>query len=154
MKKSNFYSVSLLITVWFLALAPVHALDVNPTWHDFGEVSVGESAVTIITLTNTGFSQITISSITIVGSGDFSSESSIYLPFTLGYGESVDIVVTFTPSAAGDASAQLVITNDEQFIVPLQGTGVAQQPSPWECFRNFLIKLWNYFLSHINDDND
>ena len=130
MKKSNCISVAVINLILLFALAPVHAQDVDPTSHDFGDVTVGESVSTIVTLSNDGFDQIMINSITLSGSGDFSQTSGILFPISLPPGDFIYVEVTFTPSAVGEFSADLVIQNGDQFVVPFSGTGVAELPPP------------------------
>ena len=138
MKKLNLFSVTVLIMILLFAPAPVHAQDI-PTSHDFGDVIVGESAVTIITLTYNGLGFLEVNSITIYGSGDFSQTPSITPPFSLGYQESVDIEVVFAPSAEGLVYAELVIMNGDMFIVLLSGTGVSEIPPPDPTIQDILV---------------
>ena len=122
--------MAVLSLILLFALAPVHAQDVYPTSHDFGDVNVGESVITIVTLVNNSFDQLEINSIHMIGDGDFQATSSISPPFILEINESVDFEVTFTPSSVGEFSATLVITNDAQSIVLIMGTGVGELPLP------------------------
>ena len=89
---------------------------------------MGTSVSTIVTLTNNGFTSIAIDNIEINSSGDYNATSSIGLPVQLLYGQYLDIVVVFTPSAEGTTSADLIIMNGQIFTVPLSGTGVSQPP--------------------------
>ncbi|MCK5068285.1 MAG: choice-of-anchor D domain-containing protein [Bacteroidales bacterium] len=130
MKKRRLFSVVVLSMILLVALAPVHALEVSPSSCNFGDVEVGTSISTIITITNIDPFPVSIDHIEMIGSGDFSATSSISLPLILEFGETVDIIVVFTPSAEGEFSADLVIQNGEQYFVVLFGTGVSSQPPP------------------------
>lgn len=92
----------------------------------FGSVTVGNDKSLSETVTNTGSSSITLSQLGISGSGF--SFSGISSPVTLAAGQGVTFNVTFTPSAAGNASGNLTITStasDSTLTIPLSGTGTA-----------------------------
>lgn len=131
MKKSNCISVAVLSLILLFALTSVHAQQVTPTSWNFGDVEVDNSVHTIIIVTNTDPFPVEITSIVLtLSSGGFSIVTTPTPPIILGNGESVEIEVVFTPTVIGEFSAQIVITNGEQFNVPLYGTGVAAQPPP------------------------
>lgn len=147
MKKSNCISVAVLSLILLFAIAPVHALEVNPTSHDFGDVEVDNSVHTIITVTNTDPfpEQIVFIGLTPSSEG-FSIVTTPILPFSLGNGESVDIEVVFTPSTEGDFSTTLEIINGGIFSVSLSGTGVAAQPPP-----TTIVDIINFIDTSVAD---
>jgi Abnormal spindle-like microcephaly-assoc'd, ASPM-SPD-2-Hydin/Cep192 domain 4 len=91
----------------------------------FGNVQVGSSTSKTATITNSGGSTVTISQANLP-SGDFTM-SGLTTPLTLTAGQSFTFGVTFTPQAAGSASASiaLVSTASSSPSISLSGTGVA-----------------------------
>jgi len=102
-------------------------IEVVPSTHDFGDVELGSSSTTIITVTNSGFLPLNLDVSFQAGSSSefsFISESPLVLPS----GESVDVQVTYTPSALGFSQAELAIdwTNGDtgQEVVNISGVGI------------------------------
>lgn len=112
-------------------------IQVSPEAYDFGDVELGSSSPTIITITNPGGTgdPLELSDISLAegSSGDF---TITYYPATLTVspGESVDVGVTFTPSAEGYVSAVLQIASDDDINplieVALGGVGVYVELPP------------------------
>ncbi|MGA3026769.1 MAG: choice-of-anchor D domain-containing protein [Bryobacteraceae bacterium] len=107
------------------------------TLPSFGSEPVGvTSAAQSLTLTSTGTSGLTITSIAIGGTnpGDFAQTNNC--PGTLVIGASCTISVTFTPAATGSRSGTLIITDNSgdvagtQQDVGLTGTGTAAPGTP------------------------
>lgn len=124
--------------VWLSAPAPAYAdrLEVLPTDHDFGDVEVGTTVATIISMTNINGKDVEVYGLGFQagGSADFSLANSPPVPFIIVPGETVEVEVAFTPSACGYVSAVLEIESSDM-IEPLQtvflgGVGVAVQPPP------------------------
>jgi hypothetical protein len=89
----------------------VTSITISPGDVNIGPIEVGEtSTVETITVTNTGDEPMTITNITITGGTDF--QESTNCPPSLAPGESCTISVTFTPTTAGDTTAQLNIYTD------------------------------------------
>jgi hypothetical protein len=106
---------------------PPGTLSANPSSLAFGNVQVGNTASLWEALTNTGASPVTISQANVSGGGF--SISGLTLPMTLTPTQSVSFTATFTPSAAGAASATLVVVSDaanSPLNVALSGTGTSQ----------------------------
>ena len=100
-------------------------LGANPTSLSFGTVTVGNKQTLSETVTNTGGTSVTISQVTISGSGF--SFTGITTPVTLTAGQSATFSVSFTPSSAGSASGNLTITSNASnptLTIPLSGSGV------------------------------
>lgn len=97
----------------------------------FGSVTVGDNKTSPLTLTNTSTSNedITISQISVTGTG-FTLSSSLTTPFTLAAGKSTNIGVTFSPTQATGDSGSLTVASDASgtgnLIVGLAGQGIAQ----------------------------
>jgi len=107
--------------------APVAS--VSPSSLTFSGQLVGTtSAAQAVTLSNAGSAALTVSSIAITGtnSGDFSQSKAC--GGSVAAGANCTISVTFTPTATGDRSASLTITDDavgSPQTVALTGTGTA-----------------------------
>lgn len=96
----------------------------NPTALSFGNVTVGHNQALAVTVSNTGASSVTISQVQTSGSAF--TESGITTPLTLGPGTNTIISVTFTPTAAGNATGTLTLTSNASnptLTVTLSGTG-------------------------------
>ena len=102
------------------------ALGSNPTSLAFGSVQVSSSKTLSETVTNTGGTSVTISQVSVSGSGF--SVSGISAPVTLAAGQSASFNVLFSPTAAGAVSGNVAITStasNPTLNIPLTGTGVA-----------------------------
>jgi hypothetical protein len=100
----------------------------QPTGVDFGDVTVETSSTQTVVVTNLGHSNATISAATVTGSGF--NYMGPALPLTLSRGQSVNLTISFAPSAAGVSSGNLSLStsgNVSPKSVPLTGTGVQSQ---------------------------
>ena len=100
----------------------------QPTGVDFGDVTVETSSTRTVVVTNLGHSNATISAATVTGSGF--NYMGPALPLTLSRGQSVNLTISFAPSAAGVSSGNLSLStsgNVSPNSVPLTGTGVQSQ---------------------------
>ena len=105
-------------------------IEVSPLTYDFGQILVGQSATTIITITNVGNDDLTIDSIDLLqkGPASYSIESLLPgTPFVLTSDEFIEVEIEFLPLKAKSASAVLEIVSDdpdEDIVeVSLSGTG-------------------------------
>jgi hypothetical protein len=104
----------------------VATLSSNDTSLNFGNVAVNNAQSKTVTITNSGSTPITVSSLRVNGTGF--SISSLTIPFTLAATQSRQITVTLTPPANGSASGTLTITSDASnptLTVSLAGSGVS-----------------------------
>lgn len=98
---------------------------------NFDPLAIGSlSPSQAVTISNTGNSALSITSITITGSnaGDFADSSSC--PASLNAGQSCTVSATFSPIAAGTRIAALTIANSgpsSPLLVTLEGTGLGPQ---------------------------
>lgn len=99
----------------------------SPTNVAFGSQQVGTtSTVTAVTLTNTGNAPLAITSITIGGSNGSDFGQSNTCPNSLAATSSCTISVTFAPSAAGNRTASVSMSDNaagSPHSVALSGTG-------------------------------
>ncbi|MFQ5864131.1 MAG: choice-of-anchor D domain-containing protein [bacterium] len=110
--------------------APVPDIAVDPTSYHYGDVGVGSSADQALVVSNTGTSDLVVSSVSLIGAdaAEFSINSGGGA-FTLAPGASQNIMVGFNPSSSGSKSAALRINNNDPDEAPLDvtvsGNGVA-----------------------------
>src|SRR5579872_137511 len=100
----------------------------NPSSEDFGSVNVGSQQTASETVTNTGGSSVSISQISITGTGFSLSGISAHL--TLTAGQSATFTTAFTPQTASAASGSVrIISNasNSTLTITLSGTGTAPQ---------------------------
>ncbi len=129
-KSMRFFAISVCIvaTALFLPNAQAFSFETNA---DFGEVPVGQTYKSTVTITAPSTDNFFLTGFTLAkgDSSDFKvvtmvSERGIYLPAN----ESVGIELTFTPSVAGPASDTLIISTNDPGVtgrVALSGVGVA-----------------------------
>ena len=104
------------------------SLSLNKSSLDLGNVQVGSSKSSSLTLTNSSASDgpsVTFSQVTTTGAGFGVTSAS--LPIVLTPGQSTTITITFAPKAAGAVNGSLSITVDgatNPASVPLTGTGL------------------------------
>ncbi|WP_263376654.1 Ig-like domain-containing protein [Granulicella aggregans] len=134
-KPSRWTALSFYLLVFILCMPHVAAhaqTTLSATAIDFGGTTVGQvSVVHRITFTNTQSVALSISSLTVSGSGyALDASTTCGHPGTLAAGRSCLIGVTLTPAALGPASAGTltIATNaaNSPQTVSLSGTGVAQ----------------------------
>ncbi|PWB78104.1 MAG: hypothetical protein C3F15_02450 [Holophagae bacterium] len=91
---------------------------------DAGQVLRGETAPIVVPVTNTGGSELVISSIESSSSAQFRIAAPDELPLTLAPGEAVDLVIEFTSSSTGSQSAYVFVTSND----PSYPDGLAYLP--------------------------
>ncbi|KAA1425011.1 choice-of-anchor D domain-containing protein [Mumia zhuanghuii] len=100
----------------------------DPGSVDVGVVELGSSSdATEVTFTNTSSAAVQVEAPRLEGAAaaDFAVDGGT-LPRTLAAGESVEVSVEFTPTAAGTRTASLVVpASNGDVTVPLRGEGVA-----------------------------
>ena len=93
----------------------------------FGDVTVGSPAYQSVTLTSTGTAAVTVSGLSVSGTGYTISGASF--PLTLNPGQAATLTIEFNPTASGAMSGTLTLTSNSSTgataIVGLSGTGVA-----------------------------
>ncbi len=116
----------------YLSPASEPDIDFGPDFPDLdaGLVLRGDTAPIVVPITNTGGSELVISSIDSTSPSQFRIIAPEELPLTLAPGETVDLVIDFAASSTGDQSAYVVVTsNDPSYpdglaYLPVAGRGV------------------------------
>jgi hypothetical protein len=103
------------------------ALSAAPGHVNFGDVTTGENSTRTVTLSNNGAPDITISNLSVAGSGF--SASGVPSGLILKQGETATLSVTFSPASSGDVTGQVLMASDaaaEALEISLSGKGVSQ----------------------------
>ena len=102
------------------------SLGINTLSLDFGSVPVASSKTLTATATNSGTTDITVSSVTF--SAPQFTLTTPGIPVTIAAGKDATLSVQFVPTATGSISASMTVTSDGSngpVAVALSGTGVA-----------------------------
>ncbi len=111
---------------------------VTPSLYDFGTLTVGDSATTVVTVANVGSGPLTIDSwtyvatdadLTVVDPGAFASTPAVLEP-----GASTELVVRYTPSAGGGDEASLEIRSDDADTPATGATHLGNGDDPCDGF--------------------
>ncbi|MDM8558746.1 choice-of-anchor D domain-containing protein [Candidatus Parabeggiatoa sp. HSG14] len=111
------------------------SIEISPSNHDFGTVTVGNRSDTqIVTLKNTGNINLNVDSIKAIGanSSDFEGYQWSWCTYQgfLKPTEQCQIYTQFVPNSLGDKLAELIITSDAPTVITvLTGTGT----KPADC---------------------
>lgn len=100
--------------------------------HNFGSISTSSSGTVALTIQNTGTADMTISSLALSGSADYTLNSPPATPLTIVAGGSQVFNINFNPTAGGTIAGVLTIgSNDSDegtCLVNLTGVGIATVP--------------------------
>jgi len=109
---------------------PVPDIRVDPLDVDFGTVDQGLTASEVVTVSNQGTSTLTVTGISLTGSGDF-SWTAAGIPGALSPGDSGTLTVTYGPSdlVADSGTLTLTSTDPDEAIVTVLLSGTAT-PEP------------------------
>ena len=103
------------------------SIEVSPSAINFGSLTVGQSASQTFQILNSGTKSLSVSGISVAGTG-FAVKSPA-LPLVLAAGQSGNVATTFTATAAGPASGKIMISStapDSPMIVALSATAVGK----------------------------
>lgn len=104
-------------------------LSLNSSSVTFGNVAVGTPSTQTLTLSSTGSSAVTVSSVSLTGTGF--TDSGATFPLTLNAGKSATLNLQFAPIATGTQSGNLTITSNSaangSLVIPVSGTGIPLQ---------------------------
>lgn len=126
---------SLGVPVSGRTLAP--ALAVEPSYHDFGDLVVGEASESLtITLSSVGEAPLTVTEIRYAATGAGLGLDDDTAPGVLNPGESAEVVVTFAPVALGGVEGVLTVVSDDprapESAASQVGQGV-EAPACWDA---------------------
>jgi hypothetical protein len=100
--------------------------------HNFGSISTSSSGSVALTIQNTGTADLTISSLTLSGSTDYSLNSPPATPITITAGGNQVINIDFNPTSAGTITGALTIGNSDSdessCVANLNGVGFVPAP--------------------------
>ncbi|MEZ4870702.1 MAG: choice-of-anchor D domain-containing protein [Bdellovibrionales bacterium] len=130
-------------------------LKLSMTSHNFKTVKIGESKETIITMKNTGSSEVT--NINYSASLAYSVESEC--GSSLAAGDQCQVVIRFSPAIAGKAEDSVFITTpDQKLVLKTSGSGI-QNPfhkvpqhfdGAYFIFNlTFFLRLFSKLYSHF-----
>lgn len=118
--------------------SPTYLLTPSASSVSFGKILVGSSASQSVTLANTGNSSVSISQISVSGTGF--TASGVTPPVTLSAGQSVSLLVKFSPGVAGSLTGSVTVVSNASnspATISLAGTGVQPQISVVPTSVNF-----------------
>lgn len=124
-------------------------IDVSPLSHDFGDVELGTSRTVIVTISNVGNGDLTVSGIGL--ETDFAITSAPDSAIVVEPSQTADVEITYTPSVLGYNSAVLKITSDDPdepvVEVQLSAVGIEIPLPPLEQIANILA----FFDTSVDD---
>jgi hypothetical protein len=107
------------------------SIGISPSSVSFGNVSVGQSTTKTVTLTNNGTVALSVSGISVAGTGF--TASGPHLPISLAAGQSTSISAAFKPTTGAADTGTITITSNaagSPSLVALSGTGMTGTPPP------------------------
>ncbi|HYL62883.1 MAG TPA: choice-of-anchor D domain-containing protein [Candidatus Methylomirabilis sp.] len=129
-------------------IAATLTLTVSPTSLSFGNVTTNTiSAPQVVTVTNAGNANVTISQITLTGAGYSMTGGSA--PVTLSPTQNITLSITFGPTTAGVSSGSISLVSNatgSPATVSLTGTGVAP-------VQHSVVLTWNASTSTVSGYN-
>src|SRR6202042_2465053 len=102
----------------------------RPSVLSFGTVPVGQSESQLITLTNSGLTSVTVSAMSLLRGAEFSFPQ-LSLPLTLAAGQSIEVNVTFSPTANGWVGGNATFSSsasNPKVQFQFEGNGVTSDP--------------------------
>ena len=99
-------------------------IEISPSSISFGNLPIGQSATKAVTLTNTGIDVLTVSRISVAGTGF--TASGPHLPISLSAGQSASISAVFKPTAGNAEAGTITIASNADAspsLVALSGSG-------------------------------
>ncbi len=134
-KPFSIRNLFIILVLPFAGMLPLHArtnsqqLRSSPSNLRFGSVIVAQSESQTAVLTNSGQTSVTISAVTVSGSGF--SVSGLALPAVLAAGQRVNLSVIFAPARTGWVSGSVTVTSNASnptLQLGLHANGVSSDP--------------------------
>lgn len=126
---SNAGNPTLTVSLSGTGLTASRAISLSTSSLNFGNELVGGSTTQGVAVTNTGNSNVTISGVTVTGTGF--SVSSGFSGVTLAAGQTAEMNVVFAPKTAGSVSGSVSVAsnaNSSPTTVSVSGSGVNSSP--------------------------
>ncbi len=123
---NNALNSPLVVALAGTGVSPIAQLAASPSSLSFGSITAGASGTQSVTLANTGNSSVSVSQISISGTGF--SASGFALPVTLAAGQSTSFSATFAPTTTGNLSGSVTVTSNatnSPLAISLSGSGAA-----------------------------
>ena len=124
---------------------PVPDIAVAPLNFNFGNVEVGSTSSTIVTICNEGDVDLTVTSLSLQSGANYAFSSASGFPAVIPPGVTVDVMVTFTPMGEGAVADVLEINSDDPdeslVSVTLNGTGVAITDPPSQQIADIIMVI-------------
>ncbi len=124
------------VTLW----AQTPGISFSPSSVDFGNVNLGTSSTQLITVTNTGSANLSITAVGVGGTNRLDFKQTNNCKKTVAPGGTCTITVTFTPALAGTRSATLSVTDNvagSPQSISLTGLGAAPSISLSSTYLSF-----------------
>jgi len=116
-----------------VSAAPLAEIDVFPLAIDFGQVDIDDTATAVVTVSNLGEGILTVHELTLAGAAEITIDP-IALPIDILVNETVDLFLTFSPTAEIASFAELTLLSndgDETWLMlPIEGQGVTMSVPP------------------------
>jgi hypothetical protein len=123
-------------------------LTINASSVTFGNVAVGTPSTQSITLASTGSAAVTVSGVTLSGTGF--TDSGVTFPLTLNSGKSATLSLQFEPKTTGAVTGQLTVNSNSstngKAVIPLSGTGVPLEVAlSWDAPSGSTVSGYNIY---------
>ncbi|MHB8474601.1 MAG: choice-of-anchor D domain-containing protein, partial [Gammaproteobacteria bacterium] len=145
---SNAPSSPTAVSLTGTGIAAILTLGISPASLSFGNVTTGTTSVSQnVTITNTGNSNVTISQITLSGSGYAMTGGSA--PVTLSPSQNLILTIQFGPTLVGSLSGGISMVSNaigSPATVALSGTGIAP-------VQHSVALTWNASTSTVSGYN-
>jgi hypothetical protein len=102
------FSLLILFSSTFFVSQMDGQVAITPSSVAFGNVSVGNTQTKALSITNVGNSNVSVSKLTVSGTGY--AGSALNLPYTLSPGQSMNVTVTFAPPATGTDAGSVAVS--------------------------------------------
>jgi hypothetical protein len=121
---SNAPNSPLTVALSGTGVASVLQLSASPGSLTFGSLTIGSNATQVVTLTNGGNASVSVSALSVSGTGF--SVTGISLPVTLTAAQTATFNVVFTPASAGNSVGSITVVSTATTApaaIALSGTG-------------------------------
>jgi beta propeller repeat protein len=132
-----------------LEFVPDPDIEISPPALNFGQVAVNTTVPLLVTISNVGAGDLTITGLTLTGSSDFSVNSP--LPDPIPPDGSTDVQINYTSSDVGSDSGSLVVASNDpdeaEIQVSLAGEGIETTPPPDKQIKT-IVDFFDYSVGY------